>query len=89
MTHDLLSAFVGTLDRHCRYDDRRLQTLEFAGAPGQLASVGLALQQVAFFKDLIVISIGIGAISMALDDLGRGGINQSIRGRYTSVLWIG
>ena len=77
MAHDLQSAFIGTLDRHRRNSDRRLQTLEFAGTSRQFACVGFAGQEVALFKDLVVISIGVGTISMGFRGLGHG-IDQPI-----------
>src|SRR5215469_14461366 len=77
MAHDLQSAVIGTLDRHRRNSDRRLQTLEFAGTSRQLACIGLTGQEVALFKDLVVISIGVGTISMGFSDLGHS-IDQPI-----------
>ena len=77
MAHDLQSAFIGTLDRNRRNNDRRLQTLEFAGTSRQFACVGFAGQEVALLKDLVVINIGVGTISMSFSDLGHS-IDQPI-----------
>ena len=76
MTHGLQSAFIGTFNRRRRDNDRPLQT-EFAGASRELACIGFARQEVALFKDLIVISIGVGTISMGFRGLGHG-IDQPI-----------
>jgi opacity protein-like surface antigen len=72
MADGLQAAFIGTLDRHRRDNDRRLQTLEFAGASRQLACIGLTGQEVALLKDLVVIGISVGAISVGLHGLGHG-----------------
>ena len=79
MAHDLLSAFIGTLDRHRRNRDGRFQTLEFAGASRQLACVGLARQEVALLKDLVVIGIGVGLT--APTSVGVSGDGDQDRGR--------
>jgi len=65
---DALKHVVKTaLNRLCGDDDGRLQSGEFAGAAGQLAIVGLSRQKVALFKNLVIIGIGVGAITMRLD----------------------
>jgi len=67
---DALKHVVKTaLDRLCGDDDGRLQSGEFAGAARQLAVVGLPRQKVAFFKYLVIVGIGVGAITMRLDGL--------------------
>src|SRR6516225_8820605 len=71
MTHGLQSAFIGTFSRRRRDNDRPLQTLEFAGASRELACIGFAKQEGALFKDLVVISIGVGTISMGFRGLGH------------------
>src|SRR5262249_4482886 len=66
------SAFIGTLYWRVCDDDRSLQTLEFSGSARQLACVGLAGQEIALLKDLIIISIGVSAVSVRLHSLSAG-----------------